>query len=159
MLKKSGVILFRVFSLMVGLLFLFCAYVFFDEYHKSKYWPEVIGTVVTSEMTKNRKGLYCPKVIIEYNTKAIKQLAKLKFSHTPCKPEFMTVNLTKKFQVGSERMVYYDPEFLDSVILERGKLSWIFFLFLFGSLPFLTITFIPANKSLKHGTPPVGGAP
>lgn len=105
--------------------------------YKSKSWPTVEGTIITSEVVRHSK--YESHVIYTYSVDTL-DFSSEKISLTPTaqyKYKEGAAKVTNKYPVNTKVKVYYDPNRFDFALLEPGIKGVHIFMFLLGLIIFL----------------------
>lgn len=146
-ITKSGILLIILASLAGLFLSIYATNSAVNAY-KSKNWPTVEGTIITSEVVRHSK--YVPQVIYNYSVDTI-VFSSEKISLTPTaqyKYKDDAAKITDKYPVNTKVKVYYDPNRFDFALLEPGIKGVHIFMFLLGLVIFVA-PLIGLRYSLK----------
>lgn len=141
-------IFFRVPVIIFGLVWLLISAGMYSQQNSSHSWLVTQGTIVKSEITKNKKGFYCPSVHTEYITGDMKYTTKrISYKGLSCRSSQIKIQETLgEYPVGKIVDVYWDPNEPDTAVLSPGVNYLTIIAMLLGGVASIGLAFIPRKK-------------
>ncbi|MCM8538380.1 MAG: DUF3592 domain-containing protein [Lentisphaeraceae bacterium] len=146
-MKVIGPIIFILF----GALVCYFGYTSAEKGEASKSWPTVKGKITYSEVLHSRNG-YFPSVDYEYSINGVKYINyDIDYGRVVerSKAQSFAKRIVKRFYLGSEVDIYYDPSDPEESVLIPGGNTMNWFLIAFGGI-FIAIGLIVPISFIRN---------
>lgn len=151
--KAIFVFLFWIIVVILGLILLLLAYLSYSSESELKNWDKVSATVISVEITYNRKGSSCPHIVVQYEYRGKSYESELVTKEYPCGPMFRE-NEISEYQLNKNFDIYINPENprqAKSINYRRG--SFFMYVFLICGVAFVffpVVEYIERRRRKKY---------